>query len=102
MGILHSYGIKGNTESTENERQGVVTQKEETGRISVKEKSIPLPQTDWEMWHAGYRQDPDIYSAVRIALFCSRSEEEKVGVLHQYKINSSKFLILSLVILIAI
>lgn len=102
MGILHSYGIKGNTESTENERQGVVTQKEETGRISVKEKSIPLPQTDWEMWHAGYRQDPDIYSAVRIALFCSRSEEEKVGVLHQYEINSSKFLILSLVILNAI
>lgn len=102
MGILHSYGIKGNTESMENGRQGVVTQKEETGRISVKQKSIPLPQTDWEMWHTGYRQDPDIYSAVRIAPFCSQREEEKVGVLHQYEINSSEFLILSFVILNAI
>lgn len=36
MGILHSYGIKGDTESMENERQGVVANKEEAGRTSEK------------------------------------------------------------------
>lgn len=102
MEILHSYGIKGDTESMENERQGVVTKKEEAGRISEKQKSIPLPQTDWEMRHTGYRQDLGNYSTQRIALFCSQREEEKLSVLHQYKINSSQFLILSLVILNAI
>lgn len=86
----------------ENERQGGVTKKEETGGISEKLKSILLPQTDWEMRHAGYRQDLDVYSAVRIALFCSWREQEKVGLLHQYEINSSEFLILSFVILNAI
>lgn len=99
MGILYSYRIKDDTESMEKERHGGVTKKEETGKISGKQKSIPLPQTGWEMRNAGYKQDLDIYSAVRIALFCSRREEEKVGILHQYEINSSKFLILSLVIL---
>lgn len=92
MGILYSYRIKDDTESMEKERHGGVTKKEETGKISGK-------QTGWEIRNAGYKQDLDIYSAVRIALFCLRSEEEKVGMLYQYEINSSKFLILSLVIL---
>lgn len=43
MGILHSYSIKGDTESMEDERQGVVTKKEETESISEKQNSIPLP-----------------------------------------------------------
>lgn len=52
----------------QNERQGVVTQKKETGRISEKQKSVPLPQTTGEKCRDGYRQDADMHSDATRAL----------------------------------
>lgn len=101
MGILHSYRIKGDTESMENERRGVVTKKEETGRIAEKQNFIPLPQMTGR-WGTPATGKIRTFIVLWEFLFSVHWGKQKVGVLHQYEINSSEFLILSLVILNAI
>lgn len=65
--MLQSYGIKEDKESTEKERQGVVTEKEVTGRISGKQKPVHPPSTCPEMRHTHNRQERHC-NAVRSAL----------------------------------
>lgn len=75
----------------QNERQGVVTQKEETERICEKQKSISLPQNTWEMWHAGYRQDVDLHSAARSALSAHGEKREKLVSFTSTKLSAYYF-----------
>jgi len=60
----------------------VVTEKEVTGRISGKQKPVPLPQPAWRCSTpiAGKR---DIVICLKFS-FCSWREKETAGILHQH------------------
>jgi len=60
----------------------VVTEKEVTGRISGKQKPVPLPQPAWRCSTpiAGKR---DIVICLKFS-FCSWREKETAGISHQH------------------